>query len=418
MAYKAGGFYFPTSGGSFSVSGIVPGKPQGLILFGGNQSTEEAFVSGGTPGVFYGQAWLDQATGLIDQQASSNTSGATAFNPDAIYMLGAGTALQYRGQVTSFNDDGFTINVLTPAPGPRWIHYLALYDFEGCEGSTMFSTSNAVWDFLSLGYIPQTALSFHHWPNGADRDVLAANNWVHSMGVQNFPADLAFDVNGAQAIIARIQTQLGGVGWTDQFATLFDNTITLTIRPGSVGTILQADDKAYNYPARGDEGIRFALNGYPTRHSGMWWTGDASAHSITVPDLGQQGIITARDYIDEIEAALIFGTMGYTNTGGGNPQVLYVHGVIDQDYQGCVGFSSGIGASMSGTPGFFQSKEMCYVENLRSPGVRAASGELVGNQLVLTGEIEDEASPVAQGSYVNLYGPDLLQSQFFRVVFR
>lgn len=408
--YKAGHFYMPTSGGSFSVDCGV--EPQAVIFFGGNVATEDSFVSGGTPGVFYGMAWRDQATNAIDQQASTNTSAATGFQPLAIHMFTGTASVDYEASVTSFNSNGFTINVINPASASRLVHYLVLTEFEGCEGSTMASTSNATYTFSNLGYRPLTALSFHHWPNGADRDVAANNNWVFSMGCRNFPEDLNIDRNSAQSIMARVQTQLGGVGWTDQFKDFIGETITLTIRPGSVGTILQADDKSAPRPNPDSEGIFWELNGYPTRHSGLWWSGEGSCHDAVTPNLAAQTIITARDNVPEIEAALFFGTMGYTNTAGTNPQVLYMHGVITADYQGCVGYSSGIGSGMSGTPGFFQSKQYCYVDNLRSPGPRVASGELVGNQLILTGEIEDSA--FVGRSFVNLYAPEIAHQQFFR----
>lgn len=410
MAYKAGSFYFPTSGGSVSIDiGI---QPQALIFFGGNQATEDIFLSGGVPGVFYGQVWLDQASGLIDQQASTNTSAATGFQPRAIHQFAGGLTVDYSGTVTAFTSNGFTLNVITPASGARLVHYLAIGEFDGCEGSTMASTSNATYDFLNLGYRPLTALSFHHWPNGADRDVGATGNWVFTMGVRNFPEDLAIPRNSAQAIMARIATQLGGVGWTDQFTDFIGATITLTIRPGLVGTILQADDKALPFPNADSEGIRFNLNGYPTRHSGLWWTGEASCHSVQTPNLGQQYIITPRDNVTEPEAALFFGTMGYTQTAGTNPQVLYMHGVMTDEYQGCVAYSAGIGEDMSGVPGFFQSQQFCYVDNLRTPGVRVASGEFLGGELVLTGEAEN--SPLYGNSFVNIYGPEVDHQQFFR----
>lgn len=405
MPYKATSFYFPTSGGSHDIELGV--EPQALIFFGGNVAAEDAFVSGGNPGVFFGMAWRDQGSGAIDQQASTNIAFATGFQPRAIHQFLTGTTVDYEAVVTSFNPTGFTLSVTNPAGASRLIHVLALYEFDGCEGSTMASTSNAVYDFLNLGYRPFTSLAFHHWPSGADRDVAAANAYVFSMGVRNFPEDTDFDPNSAQAIFMRITTQLGAVGWTDAFRDFIGETITLTVRPGLVGSILQADDKAAPHPARDSEGIRFSLNGYPTRHSGLWWSGDGSAHDVSVPDLGQQSVVTARPYLDEVEAALFFGVMGYGDATGSNPAVLYTHGVLTEDYQGCVAFSTGLGKDMSGTPGFFQSKELCFVENIRSPGVRAASGEINGNQIILTGEIEDEPAPVKAGSYVNLYGPSV-----------
>ena len=405
MAYKAGGFYMPTSPGPFVVDGLGF-RPQALVFFGGNRSEEEVFVSGGSPGAFFGLVWLDQATGLIDQQSTCNIAFATGFQPEAIHIFSSGTTFDYRAVCTSLDADGFTLNVTNGADGSRWVHYLAIGDFDGCEGSTMASLSNATYDFLGLGYRPLTALSFHHWPSGAVRTLATTAGYVFSMGVRNFNkevADLGDITSAAQAIVMRITTQLGPVGWTDYFNGFFDTTITLSVRPGLVGTILQADDKAFPYPARTSEGIRWQLNGYPTRHSGIWWDGEGSAHFVSVPEVGAENVYTARANIQDIEAALFFGSNGYERTEGSSPQVAYNYGVLTDDYQGCVAFDTGLGVEgPTGIPAFFQSKEMCHVGSVRTPGARAASGEIQGNQIVLTGEVADN---IQWGSnFVQMYG--------------
>jgi hypothetical protein len=393
------------------------------MFFGGNQATEDALVSGGNPGIFFGMAWTDHATELIDQQSLSNIAFGSNFKPKAISCAGAaGGTIDYQGTV-SFDSDGFTVTVNTSAPGSRLIHYLMWGDFAGSHGSSIFSNDTAVYDF-ALDYRPQTGIGFHHWITGAARDGSHNEGIYYSMGVGNWPTDLIPAPYGHQSnalsMMMRTFSQLGAIGYTQQFLNfLLPSTVvpvSLTVRPWIAGSILTADDKLHPYPNLDSEAIRASLHGYPTRHSMAWWAGEGSAHLVSTPALGAEGTYTARPNVTEVEAALFFGTTGYGSEQILGPNAAYTFGVLTPDYQGCVGMDTGAGnAPATGTPGFFQSKTLCYVENIRSPGVRAASGEIIDNQVILTGEIQDAPNPGT--SMLQLYGPGepLDNPGFFRI---
>jgi hypothetical protein len=417
VPYKGVGFDMPTSPGSF-VIGDLGFTPQGAVFMGGNQTAEDVVTSPSNAGAFFGMAWLDAVSGLIDQQAlGSMAPQGFHFYPAAISMCGgsSGATIDYRAVVTSFDDDSITLNVTHAASGNRPIHCLIWGDFDGAHGSTGVSFDNAQVNF-DVGYRAGTGLMFHFFPTGGVRDRQGnGGNWF-SMGVGNWPIDEDPPPYGPQtqagASAIRLFSALGSVGYTQQLLNHFGPGHTsLSLRPWVAGSYLTAYDLLYPYPGwpGGDETkVRMEMWGYTTRHSAAWWTGEGSVEFVGTPDNGDTDVHTANANVEEVEAVLFFGTTGYGTEAQGNPPCAYIFGVLTEDYQGCVTYDLGIGgAPTDGTPRFFQSTQHCYADNMYE-GVRTASGEIVGNEVHMTGEQENSSSE-GRSSFMQMYGGEVDQ---------
>lgn len=413
--YKAGSFYFPTGGGAFSVN--LGFEPQGVAFFGGNQDAEDVSVVGGTPGVFFGMMWRDYLTNNVDYQSQANTTHGVRWQSAPITCLSVGSTVDYEAATGSLDALGFTINVTTPAPGFRLIHYLAWGEFEGAHGASLGATSPTTFD-LALPYRPFTGLMFQMFASGASRDSSNASSNYFSMGVGNFPEDedLTDTINNnAMGITFRTQTSMGQIGYTQHTTNFFDTGITQSVHSGVAGTFLTDIDHFEPAPPHNVNGARVRLFGVHSRASIAFWTGEGSSHNCNLPNFGNTAVITARENVQEIEAALFFGPNGYGEEQQLTPHVAYHYGVLTEDYQGCVAFDTGVGGSpATGTPSFFQSKQYCVADDIRSGGLRVASGELQGEDLVLTGEFS--SNPGLGSSLVQLYGPEVDHQQFFRII--
>lgn len=401
MAYKAGHFYFPTSGGSFGVD--LPFEPQGVALFGGNQSTEDALLTGGNPGLFFGMIWRTIGTEAVDYQSQSNTAFGVHWQNKPITCASSGTGVDYEASSATLDSDGFTINVTTPASGSRLVHYLAWGEFDGAHGASMVEGTST---FTGMGYRPFTALMFNMFAAGSVRNGRNGSSNYYTMGVSNWPEEE--DLNDAinnniMAITFRTFTSMGSIGYTQQFANFFDTSIAIGVHSHIAGTYLSDIEHFEPWPTHLSDGVRVRLFGSPNRSSTAWWSGEGSSHFVSTPDEAAQTTVTARQNLDAAEAALFFG-VEYGEEQFLSPHCAYHFGVLTEDYQGCVAFDTAIGGSpATGTPSFFQSKQYCLADNIRSTGMRVASGELSGRDVILTG-IDSSNSSIGPGC-VQIYGP-------------
>jgi hypothetical protein len=198
------------------------------------------------------------------------------------------------------------------------------------------------------------------------------------------------------------------------FFNFFDASITPGPNPAITGGSLYNDivDHAYPVPNYLGTSIHFQLDTNPARSSAIMLNCEGSSHGVQVPEVGNVNVYTAREYIDEVEAVLFFGNCGHDHLSSLDYGLAYGYGVLTEDYQGCVGFDRQTHGG-GNPPGFFQSKEMCHATSLVN-GVRAASGEIIGNQVHLTGEIASSA-PMSS-MIMQMWGPDVDIQQFFRVI--
>ena len=408
--WRCGSFQFPTSTGSFEVELDI--AVEGVLFFGSNQGTEDTLLSGGNPGVFFGMAWKTLA-GATDYQSQANTTFGVRWQAKPITMNSSGGTVQYEASSLTFGD-GFTINVTTAAPGTRYVHYIAWGDEIQAHGSLMASPgSGTAFDFAT-GYRVFSMLMFSMFASGR-ADTNGSSNYL-TLGVANFPdlptvAEVNALNNNANGFTFRTQTQLGQVGLTEQWYNgPYDDSITASVSSGLVGTFQDQFDHARPYPTYIDPALRVDLYGYTNQSSIAWMDVQGSAHQIAVPALGVTAAYEPRDYMEGIAACLFFGTTGWHSAAQGDPHVAFTLGMLGEDANGdpvqaCCGFDSGAGdAPANDTPYFFQSRQACYVDSLHSGGVRVASGEIVGNEIELTGEIA--SSTALDGGFVQMWeGP-------------
>lgn len=385
--FKAGSFYFPTSTGSFAITG-TGFEPQGIIFFGGNQATEDSLLTPSTPAIFFGMTWLDLATGLPDSQALSNIAYGDAFKPDPIVCCGnAGCNIEYRASLVSLDADGFTLNATVAAPGSRLVHYLAWGEQPHSNGTSIAGESN---NTLTLGYHPSTILAFHHWVNANARDMCHPSGVYFSMGVANQSPDLSPPPYGRQSnamvIAMRTFSQLGAIGYNTTWMNPFNGAspaISNSVRPWVAGSILTTFDHAHPTPTLDGTNLFYGATGYPTRDSVAWWDCEGQVRRVNGPTVGDTVTYTAAPHVGDVEAAFFFGNTGYTSEGILDPRPCLTFGVLTPDYQGCVGLDF---RPVSDPPSFFQSKQTCYLGHVFGDDVVAASGVISGRDVTLTGE--------------------------------
>lgn len=389
--FEAGHFYFPTGGGALSIP--LSFDPQGAIFFGGNQDAEDTLLHPTFPGLFVGMVWTD-VDGGVDQQAQAITSFGTRWTQKAITSVGAPGSIEYEGTV-ALGSEELIVTPTDPAPGSRLVHYLAWGEFDGAEGdNSQHSGGGAIADYLSLGYRPLSALGFSMFASGASREGNNGSALYLALGVSNWPEEDTDDWNhNVMALAMRAQTQTAE-GLTTQWQSPLETSFTYTVSSGLVGAWQDNWDHLQPHPTHTSEGLRLQTYGHPNVMSMAWWDCEASAHAVSPPNFGVETVTTVREYINEAQAVLFFGTTGYSSVAELNVNQAWTMGVCTKDaqgngYQGCVAFDGGRGeAPADGTRSFFQSKQACLVNSL-SPGggVRVASGWLDGEDLHLVGEI-------------------------------
>lgn len=407
--FKAGGFAFPTGGGTLEVDTGLGEPIQGIIFFGGNQTAEDSLLHPSFPGVFFGMAWHDVDTGAVDYQSQSNTTLGVRWAQTPIHCLSSGVTVEYEASSVSFDGTGkFTITVSTSAPALRRIHYLAWSGFDGAEGKSVGNSfSGQTFDFTGLGYRPQSALGFNMFASGSSRAGNANGAAYFSMATADFPLEnTAFANNNASALMLRASLGVSD-GLTFQEMQVVDDAWIYTTSGGVLGFWQDQVDHLRPWPDWDSDALRLSLFGFGNRSQLVWWSCQGSTHFANAPDVAATSTITADSYIDEVQAALFFGTTGYSSLAQdhGTVHAAYVYGVLTPDYQGVVAFDTGQGdAPADGTKSFYQSQDACFANSL-SPGggIRVASGEIIGDHVVLTGEIASNSQ--IGSSFVHLWGP-------------
>lgn len=408
MAFKAGGFYFPTSSGNFYVD--VGFEPQGAMFFGSNISDEDVMVATSYPGIFYGMIWRTMAGSLDSQCVANSMLYGINVKPHPIVMPSTtGTAEDYRAELGSFDPEGFTLNVTNPASAPRLIHYLVWGEFDGANGAA----SNA--GTIALPYRPLTGIGFNYRTSSGIRDgsedgayntmYVGGANWPdiesppshtnRTWGTAGFSRIYTVDFNGFVLTRANFNPP-----------QQFNTAINFMTGDG----ILTIDEEILRMWRDENEDIVIEATGGPFRYFGQWWTGEGYASHITVPStLGGQATFTAGGSVDAIGAAWFAGILGDSD-GGLNTSCRMTLGVLTDEYQGCVA------ASREGAGWAFQSQNMCVVESFDEGvgGVRAASAEIIGKEIITTTEIADSAQNASPVAFV--YQDDEDIQQFFRIL--
>lgn len=394
--FAAGGFYFPLSTGPLDV--VIDGwddkTPQGIIFFGGNQPDEDSLVHPAAPGLFFGLAWTEKGTTTIDYQSQAQTTYGTRWSSKPIVSLSTGTTVEYEADAVSFELGGFTINVSVAAPGARLVHWLAWSGFQS-EGTTVGGTGlGDIYDIAALGYRAFAALSMQMFSSGASRDSAASGAIYLSLGAACFPEESTALGNDNYSAITFCSPGTTSQGFTQKQHRVLDDQITLSVHSFVAGTYLDDVDHLRPYPDWDSEALRLTLFGAPHRSEVVWWDCESWIAAVTAPDLGASTVYSPPSRIEETQAALFFGTTGYGKEEQLGVNFAYTLGVLTENYQGCVAFDTGHGdAPADGTMSFYQSQEACLITSL-SPGggVRVASGEILGSDVALTGEVATNGS--------------------------
>ena len=411
MPFKAGGFYFPTSTGTFQLP--TDFEVQGGLFFGGNFVGEDVVVSLSHPCIFFGMAWREVG-GAIDAQSVSNSVNAGVnVKPSPIMCIDTtGTVMKYRANLVSFDSDGITLNAVVAAPGSGYlVHYLLWGEFDGANGIA------ANVGPITVPYRPLTGIGFNYRTAGAVRDgAVDGESTTMWVGGANWP-DIEAGGNErswATAGFARLQT-VGFNGFTQVLANTlpgpqFQSPINFMTGDG----ILTIDEERL-YMWRNALGeIDILASGGPHRYFGQWWTGEGYHDFIGVnPVLGGGGGFTAGGAVEDIEAAWFAGIVG-GNEGGLDATNRMTLGVCTKDtegngYQGCVA------VTRDGSTGY-QSQETCVVDGLDGTNALAASAVLSGKNIITTTEIAGAAG--GDGPVAFTYEDELPHQQFFRVVHR
>lgn len=127
-----------TPSGTVTITGMSS-QPQMVLFTGTNQTAFETIINSGNRGGFLGFASHDEfesdtIVNYCVNALMAGSNGASSMSEDACYTQTAqgsyGTNILYRGSVTSFQDDGFTI-AFDVGSGSHKVFYMALCGMEG-----------------------------------------------------------------------------------------------------------------------------------------------------------------------------------------------------------------------------------------------------------------------------------------------
>lgn len=386
-------------------------QPQCVVFFGGNQSALDSLIVAGTPAIFYGMAWEG-----IDQQSTSLIAGApgVSFLQSAIHCCSSSAStIDYRGNVTAFNADGFSVSFSVVAGGSRVVHWLAIGDFDMFQGHYESQGGVSSTTYGSLGEPALTTLGFNHW-TAVGRNNNFSPDMYFGMGTSNWPEDPGPPEYHTAGTVATGLLSTGR-GITNKWINWSADSFTDAWHGGPAGVVFEDLDHAYPTPSRTSDGIRFDWFGFPYQRMTCFWNGEGHCQFVESPAVGVTNTYNVPDYIASIEAALFFGIMDASGSDGLNPDVMLTLGVLTDDYQGSVALDTGLGdPPANGSFAFYQSQTKCYIENARAGvGPQASSGDINGDQIALTGT-NSPLSPLGGAAIMQVYGDEPDLPQFFR----
>jgi hypothetical protein len=391
--WSSGNFQFPTSTGSFSITGLVF-RPQGLFFICSNIGTLDTPVSTSYPTLGFGMSWIDKDTGLPDSQAVTNVmTGGINVKPNPIVMTDSlGCVEEYAASLTSFNSDGFTLNVTNAAPSTRWVTWMAYGGFENAGGSANLSSG-----FYTLGYQILTAFAMNYRTSSGIRNGCETARYTSLyIGANSQPRDLSagswgsggtsyFPITGTQGFTRNDFN----INPPPQFQS------AINISTGDFPPIVLEDRiQLWRQDA---VSIGAGVGGGPLRWMAQWWTGENWSNSFQ-PALAVGNTSTfssGNPALTKIEAGIYTGLLGDEAEGLGAKSRMSI-GFITEDGQGVVG------ANQDGYA--FQSTSMFCLPNLDSGNAHASSGVISNGDIVATTEINDGYTDTYSGGIFS-WGP-------------
>lgn len=373
MAWMSGNFLFPTSTGAFTVSG-VPFEPQMAFFIGTNSAVEDSRVTASTAGMFFGMAWIDKDSGLPDSQCVALIMQAGInVKPNPIVMPATtGCDVDYAASLTSFNPDGFTLNVTNAASANRPITWLVGGDFDGAAGSANLGSA-----IYSVGFKVLTAFAMNYRTSSEIRDGCENGQYTSLyIGAASYP-----EVDQ----LPTYDTRSWGSGGTSRFSITGTQGFTrddfninpspqfesaINISTGDFPPIV-LEDRIQLWRLN-DTQIQTAIGGGPLRWMAHWWTGE-SWHNSHPPPSGvgnTNSFVSGNPFLNDIQAAITINILGPEAEGLNAKSRLSV-GIISADAQGVV--------AANDTGHLFQSRQYAVCGACDGTGVHAAAGTLNGN---------------------------------------
>ena len=392
---------FPTSTGLFSISDL-PFEPQGIFFIGTNSAVEDTQISVTHPAIFFGMVWIDYLTDLPDSQAVCLVMGhGINVKPHPIVCASStGCAEDYRAELLSINSDGFTLNVTNPASADRPISWMAYGGYEYARGSANLSQGTA----YVIGAKVLTAFAINYRTSGSIRDGCEDGLYTTlylggcSYPTVDDPPNYGTRFWGS-AGTSHFSTT-GGQGftrtdWNINPSPQFDSAIN--IDTGDFPPIvLENRIKLWRVD---DVTIQAGGSGGPLRWMSQWWQAECYVNNHTPPSTvgNTNSWISGNVFLDDIQAAMYIGITGPEGEGGSAVGRLTI-GFITDDSQGCVAAAE-VGSYL------FQSTQTVLVARLDSVGVIAASGELDGDRINVTTELNTGlTTPFSEGGFI-AWGP-------------
>jgi hypothetical protein len=396
--FAAGTFAFPTVTGDFSVTGLGF-EPKMVVLFGGNQATEDTLLTGLTrPGIFLSLCTVDwDGVGIktFCLSIAGNTSAHTVSDPVG-YVRCAGHAgerpirmqdssgsggIDYRASLITFDPDGFTLTVSHAAPGNRPIHWWAMAGDVvaafAANTAGSFDTGFPIHSFLAMNG-PATG--------GGDEVAWGGDSWLH-FGTSHYPTD-------ASTLDARVSATThtgclpssgaGRQGFTEQFQYegVPGNRVCHDLSAAGPailsGYVLVQPDVV-----NGTEAVITNVGSITDYTHVSWMGNDGTAGAVVTPaTIGNVTSVSVPDWFDRFDLVM-FSTINGATASLGTAELRYGLGVLHPDYQGCV--------VMGADGSFYQSSSKCAAR-CTAAGAQAAEGTILGStfelETVLGGSID------------------------------
>lgn len=367
--YSAGGFMFPTTTGSYSVTGLGF-RPQSVLMFGTNSSTMDSLVAypGGTvyPGLFISLSGLDYLDGTTIRTLCVSIGGASSLGSIAGAWVGqypvrmstqtGFSNLEYRADSITFDHDGFTVNVTDAASSDRWIHWFAVGQHN--LGSVMAQPLTGPW---SNTYVPTSALVLGTTAQSAYTDqVYTGEAWL-SFGAGSFPVTNSLDWTKALGYSGvLLASAVGRQGLTGDFADFNGQSMHAS------GPILLEDIVSYEPTGAGSTTMSGGTT-FLNYVNAVWWDGNSECDFVSIPAAAATNHIGPPPTFEDTQAVVFLGSNNTNANVSTEHNISYTIGVLTEDYQGCVAFSK--------AGEIFQSSSVCAA-TCESGTLATAAGDL------------------------------------------
>jgi hypothetical protein len=371
-----------------------------VFFIGSNMATLDTVVSTSFPAIFFGTVWTDYLTDLPDSQSVCLVMGSGInVKPHPIVMASStGCSEDYRAAFTSFNSDGFTLNVTNAASADRPISWMAYGGYTIAGGSADLIVGNT----YNLGQKILSAFAMNYRTSGQVRDGCEDGQYTSLyIGAASYPSadnppfyttrswgsggTSRFSITGTQGFTRG--------DWNINPSPAFASAIN--IDTGDFPPIV-LEDRLQLYRALVETSITTGGSGGPLRWFAQWLDGENWNNSFnpSATISGVQLFTSGNAFLNEIQGAIYTGILG-PEVQGLSAEARMAIGFITKDGQGCVG------ANQSGHA--FQSTQYGCVAQCDGSGALAAEGVIDEDTITWTTEVATGSSSYEGG--IMAWGP-------------